>query len=107
MKIEFKIDPGRYLDYITWDLQIAMESQSMTHAQEKELCAAFLLNEAGEFCTPEEANVILGKLTLRQKSEASSKLLAAIGGMAGAQNPLASQTGAALSTSGTTKAPPA
>jgi len=106
-EIKFLIDPGRYLDYITWDCQIAMESQSMTHAQEKELCAAFLVNDAGEFCTPEEASAILGKLTLRQKSEASDKLLAAIRGLAGDKDPLASQTGAPLSTSTITQAPPA
>ena len=107
-EIRFIISGERVLDYIDWELQCAMYEENMTPRQQMRLCMAFLVNDAGEYYEPEEAKQILGKLTLRQKGEASSKLVSMINGLGQtSQPPLASQTGAPLSTSTITQAPPA
>jgi hypothetical protein len=107
-EIKFRIDGGRYLDFIDWELQCAMEeaeTKPLTHRQEMQLAAAFLVNEQGEYYSKADAYKVLGRLTLRQKSEASDRLLAMIRSLgAASQSPLASQTPAPLSTSSTTAA---
>lgn len=89
MQINFKIDGDRYLDTVTWDLQIAMEDGAMNHKQSKQLCACFLVNEAGEYYPVEEANRILGGLTMRQVNDAALSLYEQIKRMGDNQTPLA------------------
>jgi hypothetical protein len=87
--IHFKFDGDRYLDNVTWDLMIAMES-GMNYAQSKQLCAVFLVNGQDEYYPLDEAMAVLGALKLRQVTDAANQLQVFVNELGKAPLPLAS-----------------
>jgi hypothetical protein len=89
MDLKFKIDGDRYLDEVTWDMQIEMGKGEMTPETEKRLCSIFLVDEGGNYYPPDQADKILGGLPMRKVKEATQALNEEISRMMGGASPLA------------------